>query len=129
MAVHQYGADAFREGLTHVIRRDIEFSHVANREINDAFSSNRALQNLYEMTEQNEEIKQDLEQMYNENSARTTTEDDTHPSPQDRFKWASQINSRETAPISGMVWDLFVNRETLTNEMNALLESRIKAMM
>ena len=129
VAVHQYGADAFREGLTHVIRRDIEFSHVANQEINAAFSSKRALQNLYEMTEQNEDIKKDLEQMYNENIARPTTEDDTHPSPQDRFKWASQIKSRETAPISGMVWDLFKNREALTNEMNTLLESRIKAMM
>lgn len=129
VAVHQYGADAFREGLSHVIRRDIEFSHVADREINAALNSNRALQNLYEMTEQNEEIKKDLEQMYHENIARPTTEDDTHPSPADRFKWASQIKSRETAPISGMVWDLFPNREALTNEMNQLLESRIKAMM
>lgn len=129
VAVHQYGADAFREGLTHVIRRDIEFHHVADKEINAAFSSNRALQNLYEMTEQNEEIKNDLEKMYNENIARPTTEDDTHPSPQDRFKWASQIKSRETAPISGMVWDLFKNREALTTEMNTLLEKRLKAMM
>ncbi len=129
VAVHQYGADAFREGLSHVIRRDIEFNHVADKEITAALNSNRALQNLYEMTEQNEAIKKDLEQMYNENIARPTTEDDTHPSPQDRFKWASQIKSRETAPISGMVWDLFPNREALTNEMNQLLESRIKAMM
>lgn len=129
VAVHQYGADAFREGLSHVIRRDIEFRHVADKEISAALSSNRALQNLYEMTEQNEEIKKDLELQYNENIARQTTEDDTHPSPQDRFKWASQIKSRETAPIGGMVWDLFLNREALTNEMNQLLESRIKAMM
>ena len=129
VAVHQYGADAFREGLTHVIRRDIEFRHVADKEINEMLKSNRALQNLYEMTEDNEEIKNDLEQQYNENFARPTTEDDTHPSPQDRFQWASQIKSRETAPISGMVWDLFPDREALTAEMNTLLEKRIKAMM
>jgi Zn-dependent protease with chaperone function len=129
VAVHEYGADAFREGLTHVIRRDIEFNHVAEKEINAAFSSNRAMQNLYEMTEQNEEIKKDLEQQYNENVARPTTEDDTHPSPQDRFKWASQIKSKETAPLGGMVWDLFKNREALTTEMNALLETRLKAMI
>ncbi len=129
VAVHQYGADAFREGLTHVIRRGIEFDHVANKEINAALSSNRALQNLYEMTEQNEEIKKDLEQQYNENIQRPTTEDDTHPSPQDRFKWASQIKAREVEPISGQVWDLFKNREALTVEMNTLLEKRIKAMM
>ncbi len=129
VAVHQYGAEAFREGLSHVIRRSIEFNHVAAKEINAAFSSNRALQNLYEMTEQNEEIKQDLEQQFNENIARPTTEDDTHPSPEDRFKWATQIKSRETAPISGMVWDLFKNRESLTAEMNKMLEQRIRANM
>lgn len=129
VAVHQYGADAFREGLTHVIRRDVEFNHVAEKEINAALSSNRALQNLYEMTEQNEEIKKDLEEKYNENIARPTTEDDTHPSPQDRFKWASQIKSRESEPIGGMVWDLFKNRESLTVEMNVLLEKRVKAMI
>lgn len=128
-AVHQYGAEAFREGLSHVIRRDIEFNLVADKEINDALNSNRALQNLYEMTGQNEEIKKDLEQMYNENIARPTTEDDTHPSPQDRFKLISRIKSKETAPISGQVWDLFKNREALTKEMNALLETRIKAVM
>lgn len=129
VAVHLYGADAFREGLTHVIRRDIEFNHVAEREINAALGSNRALQNLYEMTEQNEEIKKDLEQQYNEHIARPTTEDDTHPSPQDRFKFASQIKSKDTAPLTGMVWDLFKNREALTSEMNALLETRLKALM
>lgn len=81
------------------------------------------------MTEQNEEIKKDLEQMYNENIALPTTEDDTHPSPQDRFKLISRIKSKDTAPISGQVWDLFKNREALTKEMNTLLETRIKAMM
>lgn len=129
VAVHQYGTDAFREGLTHVIRRDIEFNHVAEREINAALASNRALQNLYEMTEQNEEIKKDLQQQFNEYASRPTTEDDTHPSPQDRFKWASQIKSRESEPIGGMVWDLFKDREALTKEMNALLETRLKAIM
>jgi tetratricopeptide (TPR) repeat protein/Zn-dependent protease with chaperone function len=128
VAVHQYGANAFHEGLTHVIRRDIEFRHVAEKEINAALASNRALQNLYEMTEQNEEIKKDLEQQYNEYIAKPTTEDDTHPSPEDRFKWASQIKSREVEPISGTVWDLFKDKTALTAEMNALLEKRLKTM-
>jgi Zn-dependent protease with chaperone function len=129
VAVHAYGADAFREGLTHVIRRDIEFNLVAHKEINEAFSSQRALQNLYEMSELDDSIKKDLEQQYNENISRPTTDDDTHPSPEDRFKWASQIKSRECAPISGMVWDLFKDKAALTQEMNSLLETKLKAAM
>ncbi len=127
VAVHQYGADAFREGLTHVIRREVEFNHIAEREINVAFTHNRALQNLYEITVQDERVKKSLEQECSEVIARPTTEDDTHPSPEDRFKLASQIKSRETEPIGGMVWDLFKNKEALTLEMNALLEERLKA--
>ena len=129
VAVYQYGADAFREGLTHVIRRDIEFNHVAEKEINAAFSANRALQNLYEMSVESEGAKKSLEQEFNEQISRPTTEDDTHPSPQDRFKLIEQIKSKETAPISGQVWDLFKDKEALTSEMSALLESRLKAMM
>lgn len=129
VAVYQYGADAFREGLAHVIRRDIEFNHIAQSEINAAYSAGRALQNLYEMMPQDENISRSLEQEYNEYLSRPTTEDDTHPSPQDRFKLIAGIKCRETAPLDGQVWDLFKDRTALTTEMNNLLEARLKAMM
>ncbi|HVE59926.1 MAG TPA: M48 family metalloprotease [Pyrinomonadaceae bacterium] len=129
VAVYQYGADAFREGLAHVIRRDIEFNHIAESEINAAFNAGRALQNLYEMMPQDENISKSLEQEYNEYLSRPTTEDDTHPSPKDRFKLIAQIKCRETAPIDGQVWDLFRDKNALTIEMNDLLEARLKAMM
>jgi hypothetical protein len=123
VAVHQYGADAFREGLTHVVRRGVEFNHLATKEINAAYNSNRTLQNLYEMTEQDESVRKNLEQEFNEAINSLTTEDDTHPSPQDRFKLANQIKSKETLPINGMVWDLFKDRESVTKEMNQMLEA------
>jgi tetratricopeptide (TPR) repeat protein/Zn-dependent protease with chaperone function len=127
VAVFQYGAEAFREGLTHVIRRDIEFNHVAEKEINDAFGSNRAMQNLYDLAISDENAKNDVDQQFAETLNRATTEDDTHPSPQDRFKLIAQIKSKETLPLSGMVWDFFADRDALTNEMNTMLEQRIKA--
>jgi Zn-dependent protease with chaperone function len=130
VAVYQYGADAFREGLSHVIRRDIEFKHIAESEINAAYSAGRALQNLYEMMPpENESISKSLEQEYNDHLTRQTTEDDTHPSPQDRFKLIAPIKSRENAPLEGQVWDLFTDKTALTTEMNNLLEARLKAMM
>lgn len=129
VAVHLYGADAFKDGLTHVIRREVEFNHVAEGEINTAFKLNRAMQNLYELRVQDERIKDDLEKQSDEIINRPTTEDDTHPSPQDRFKLAARITSRECAPISGEVWDLFTDRAALTKEMNDLLERQIRASM
>jgi tetratricopeptide (TPR) repeat protein len=129
VAVYQYGADAFREGLRHVIRRDIEFNHIAESEINAALSAGRALQNLYEMMPPDENIGKNLEQEYNEYLSRPTTEDDTHPSPQDRFKLIASIRSKETEPLSGQVWNLFRDKDALTAEMNNLLEARLKAAM
>ncbi|HEY0461678.1 MAG TPA: M48 family metalloprotease [Pyrinomonadaceae bacterium] len=130
VAVYHYGTDAFREGLKHVIRRDVEFSHIAESEINAALKTGRALQNLYEMMPPEEEnISRSLEQEYNEILTRQTSEDDTHPSPNDRFKLIAGIKSKETAPRDGQVWDLFTDKAALTTEMNNLLEVRLKAMM
>lgn len=130
VAVYQYGADAFREGLQHVIRRDIEFRHIAESEINAAFNSGRALANLYEMMPpEAENISRSLEQEYNEYLTRPTTEDDSHPSPNDRFKLINGIKSKEAAPRDGQVWDLFKDKAALTVEMNDLLQQRLRAMM
>ena len=128
VAVYHYGADAFREGLNHVIRRDIEFSHVANSEISAAYSGGRALKNLYELMPEGDDITKSLEEEFNNYMSRPTTEDDSHPSPQDRFKLIAPINSKESLPIDGQVLDLFTDKDALTREMNDLLEQRLKAM-
>lgn len=130
VAVRQYGADAFREGLTHVIRRDIEFNHVAEREINAAFGANRQMQNLYELNARDDEAAaQSIEQAIKDSIDRPTTEDDTHPSPHARFALASRIKSKKCAALPGMVWDLFADRAAVTNEMNKMLETRVRAAM
>jgi Zn-dependent protease with chaperone function len=127
VAIYQYGQEAFKEGLTHVIRREVEFNHVASKELNDAISANRAVQNLYELPpEQDEKTNKSLEEAFNEILSRETTEDDTHPSPKDRFALASRINAKMQPPASGMVWDLFANRESLTKEMSELVEKNVQ---
>ncbi|HEV7643539.1 MAG TPA: M48 family metalloprotease [Pyrinomonadaceae bacterium] len=127
VAAYQYGPDTFREGLTHVIRREVEFSHLANKEIGEAIKANRMIQNLYELSAQDDDVKKNLEEEMNKFLTRPTTEDDTHPSPQDRFRLTSGVKARETAPLTGMVWDLFKDRGALTNEMNDLLEKAVRA--
>ncbi|HLH54389.1 MAG TPA: M48 family metalloprotease, partial [Verrucomicrobiae bacterium] len=49
VAAQIYGAHAFQAGLTHVIRRSIEFEAAANAEIQQSIQSRRPLQNLYQL--------------------------------------------------------------------------------
>lgn len=121
-AARQYGAQAFEQGLRHVIQRDVEFVYVADREINESAHTKRALHNLYELSvDPNPDIDSATEQVL----SRKTTEDDTHPCPNDRFRFARKIVSQSQPPISGTVWDLFADREALTGEMTLLIQRQV----
>jgi hypothetical protein len=57
---------------------------------------------------------------------RPTTEDDTHPGPSERFRLVRRIPASLECDEAGLVWDLFVNREGLTKEMTAAIESTVQ---
>jgi hypothetical protein len=128
VAVHIYGAKAFKEGLGHVVRRAIEFDHLASREIDQAVAARRVVQNLYELPEAaSDEVVRTIEAEVSKAINRQTTEDDTHPSPVRRFSLATRIISRNEPPAAGMVWELFANRQTLTAEMSHLIDKRVQS--
>jgi hypothetical protein len=123
VAALQYGPLAFEEGLTHVIGKGVEFHHLAVKEIEDSVAVQRALQNLYELRlEQNSDLQQQIEKSLN----RETSEDDTHPCPNDRIRLTRKITGANESPATGMVWDWFTNREALTNEMTSLIQSEVR---
>jgi tetratricopeptide (TPR) repeat protein len=124
VAALNYGPLAFEEGLTHVVCKSAEFHHLAAKEIDASVEARRALQNLYELrVDQNPDLQQEVEELLN----RETSEDDTHPSPNDRFRLTRKIAGANELPATGMVWDLFKNREALTNEMTSLIESEVQS--
>jgi len=124
IAALNYGPLAFEEGLTHVVRKSVEFHHLAAKEINACVEARRALQNLYELRpEQNSDLQQEMEESLN----RETSLDDTHPSPNDRFRLTRKIAGANELPATGMVWDLFKNREALTSEMTSLIQSEVQS--
>jgi hypothetical protein len=124
VAVRNYGAQAFEEGLTHVIRRQVEFEDVTYWEITDAAKTRRALQNLYELSPTAaERIDEKLREAIN----RPTSEDDTHPRPKERFRLAARIVSTPQPPSPGMVWDLFADKDGLTREMSLMIDQQLKA--
>jgi len=123
-AARLYGAQPFEEGLRHVVRRQIEFNHFTGREIEDALKSGRALQNVYAVEVRPEK---ELEEAIDTAINRQTSEDDTHPSPIDRFRLISRIVCQNQPVPSGPMWDLFANREALTREMSLEIENMVKA--
>ena len=124
LAVLNYGANAFEDGLKHVIRRSVEFEDVAYREITDAANAGRSLQNLYELKTGEE---QGIEDKISEVLNRQTALDDSHPSPAERFRLARRITHTAEPLAGGMVWDLFTDRESLTKEMSSLIETQAVA--
>ena len=92
-AARLYGPLHFEEGLRHVVRRQFEFKDIAEREIEEALRAGRALQNIYALEiPAGRSFEVTLDQAIN----RPTSEDDTHPSPADRFptgEWCSLRNS------------------------------------
>ena len=124
VAALMYGPVAFEEGLTHVIQKSVEFHHLAAKEIDACVAARRALQNLYELrVDQNPDLQQEIDESLN----RETSEDDTHPCPNDRFRLTRRIAGANELPATGMVWDLFKNREALTNEMTSLIQSEVQS--
>ena len=122
VAALMYGPLAFEEGLTHVVRKSAEFHHLAAKEIDASLEGQRALQNLYELRLDQNSNLDEIEESLN----RETSEDDTHPSPNDRFRLTRKITGANELPATGMVWDLFKNREALTNEMTSLIQSEVQ---
>jgi len=122
VAALKYGSAAFEEGLRHVILKSAQFTIIANQEINASVGGERALQNLYEIPFSAApgayiEAKENLD--------RPTSEDDTHPSPRERFRLTRKVFSQSEPPISGMVWDLFQDRAALTLEMTSTIQARL----
>ncbi len=122
VAAQTYGVVAFQNGLTYVIRRDIEFNKSANQEVDAIRNATRPINNIYDQSKiSNTEIESELKAALN----RKTTEDDTHPSPVDRFKYISKIETQVNTQDSSLVKELFVNWDSLTEEMSKLIEKQI----
>jgi len=118
-----YGAQAFEEGLRHVVRRQVEFRNVALNEVRAFREAGASFRNLYTLPS---ESSTSVEEAVDKALHRPTSEDDTHPSPVDRFRLVSRVPCREQQPSRGAMWDLFPNPEALTSEMTSQIESQVK---
>lgn len=106
-----YGAQNFENGLTYVIRRNIEFVTLAKVEIEQARDIKRPFNNLYELTGNTAaSIEEEVQKSLN----RKTSQDDTHPSPVDRFRFIKGLGNEKGGNNDQYVRDLFKDWNALT---------------
>jgi Zn-dependent protease with chaperone function len=123
-AARLYGSQVFEDGLCHVVRRQVEFKYVAGKELQEALKAGRPMQNIYALEAQPDKT---LENAIDKALYRQTSEDDTHPSPADRFRLVSRVPCANQPAPSGLVLDLFKDSEAITREMTTQAEYEIRA--
>jgi len=123
VAAQAYGPAAFQGGLTHVIRQDVRFHSHAKREIDEAIKAGRPLQNLYAPLP--DTTRHDEDAQIKTALTRPTTDDDTHPGPQDRFRLISPIPAPDRPAQSGTAWDLFNDPDTVIRRLLDQVEKNI----
>lgn len=126
VAVYVFGAAAFREGLEHIVRREIEFERIANIEIGAALTANRSFSNFYELKETDGDMLCEIDQEFEVQINRPSTELDSHPSPVERFRLSDLITSKVNTNLVGMVWDLFEDKDAITKSMVEVIEERVR---
>lgn len=128
VAVTLYGAPAFKEGLTHVIHRSVEFNMQVNIAVGNRIRRSARPVGFYvsdqafdvdEQIQVNEAIQQVMEA--------ETSREDTHPSPSDRFALARQIDSCDSACADEFVWELFEDQSAITKAMSQRLSEYAEA--
>lgn len=125
IAAETYGVQSFRNGLTFVVRRSIEFSMQVNTEIKQAEEQSRSYNNFYELPELSS-AESDLESELQKSLNRKTSKQDTHPSPVDRFRYIEGITKRNFSSDIGTIHEFFTHWEELTVEMTAEINKLIK---
>lgn len=128
VAIQRFGFEAFRTGLTHVIRKSVLFEQLANAEIGQAVEQRRLISNLYSLAMPSDpDVMADLDQRVAGALDEKTSEDNTHPGPADRFRLGQRIRSGPTPHVSGPVWELFRDPPGMMAEMTSVIAKRIAA--
>lgn len=149
-AVLAYGSSAFIEGLTHVVRRGIEYNLIADLEIDQAIQERRNLNNLYSLqvpekwpeTNTSDNIdegakgndektqltpKEKIEGVFIEAMNKKTSHYDSHPAPQQRIGWVENLkNVPSVEDDRSPAWDLLDNAKTLQDIMTGDINTRVQ---
>ena len=125
-AAYCYGAENMVSGLTHVIRRTVEFDLHAEGTVKDLANGKRALANLYTYAPAAGASAETIEEAFTEALERAASPYDSHPAPRERFELVRALGAAP-APAGERkdAWSLFPEREKLEREMTLAFCDRV----
>jgi tetratricopeptide (TPR) repeat protein len=127
-AAYAYGAEAFEQGLTHVIRQSIRFDFHAQNTLNEVVEQQKPLANLYAYKPEKKPEPPEIEAAVNEAVHAKPTVYDSHPAPADRFTWVNALGAKGTGLKPGdtaEAWTLFQNPDHLQREMTTQIRASL----
>ncbi len=127
VAVSCYGAQSFCIGLKHVIRQSVEFESdlSAARKAQIRLGAQPAAfyqPNRPRQIVDRDDVEQEIEKIIEAES----TQEDTHPSPLERFALAERVKSAASVADASPVWDLFENPVPVQKEMQRKITKSLK---
>jgi hypothetical protein len=142
LAAFAYGAQAFADGLRHVIHRSLEFDFLTNREVQLSIQQSRPISNLYSLQLPSEflpdEARPDgastpseaIEQIYRMMMDAPDSPFDSHPPPNRRIAWVERLEGTpEPSGSRGEAIDLLPDKEHLQKTMTNQVAENVKAFL
>ena len=129
IAAFAYGPEAFASGLTHVVRRSIEFDAHVNATLGEVVDKSRPLANLYRYEPEEKPAGAEVEESVTSAMEREPSPYDSHPKPIDRVRWVREL-ATSIAPAEDDdhdVWSLFASREEIEQVMTDEVRAHLAA--
>ena len=124
-----YGAQAFEDGLRHVIDRSVRFDAHVQATLQEVVDAKRPLVNLYRYAPASPVDPAAIDAEVRNALEREPSPYDSHPRPTDRFRWVQALGIRvDSDPEdSGPVWGLFADREAIEEQMTGVVREAVVA--
>jgi Zn-dependent protease with chaperone function len=126
-AVFAYGAQAFEQGLRHVVERSVRFDAHATSTLKEVVDGQLPLANLYTYQPKKNE---DLTAAIEESLQRASSAYDSHPAPAERFALVHALPQQGLQPEpddDAPATSLFENVEALQCAMTAQVRENVRA--
>ena len=127
-AAFAYGAEAFEQGLTHVIRQSVKFDYHAQNTLNEVVEQQKPLSNFYTYQPQQIPEPAEVEEAVREAVHAQPSVYDSHPAPADRYQWVHALGATGTGLKPGdtaEVWTVFSNPDQLQREMTTQIRASL----
>jgi Zn-dependent protease with chaperone function len=127
-AAHAYGAEAFSQGLKHVVERSVRFDAHVHATLNEVVPKKQPLPNMYAHVPTEPVDPKKIDESITKAMTRPASPYDSHPRPADRIEWVSKLSATpesERPEDTEDAWSLLEGREWIEKEMTAKVRANL----